>query len=224
MNPRPRFLTAVMLAGFHLIVPRPLGAQSATSDPSAKPPVPLEASVLLLSRGDYQESVSLMRRAVGYGCRRINVVVTLQCEVNEDDTLSSLGIGHVRRFGRRNYVPLTAEIIEELEGGLRACFAEAVARHVDLVILAHLDSNGRRDRWRNHFRFDPTQPIAGVSYEQAMLQMVLAALDVTRSTDTTVEFNLTGEMGSTIFGHADKYRDILQRMRAGGVTCDLDST
>ena len=170
--------------------------------------------MLLLNRAHFSTSAALMRRAIGYGCRRVNVVVTLHCEVNEDDSLESIGIGHVRSDGLSRYRPLTGKIRNELEQGLRSCFAEAVDSNVDLVILAHLDSNGRRDRWRNHFRFDPTQRLKGYSYEQAMLQVVLAALNVTAATETRVEFNLTGEMGSTIFAHADKYCDILQRMRA----------
>ena len=223
MNRLARRLTVVTLAGW-LLFPLPLGgplrAQPATPMPaslahsSATRPVPLESSVLLWSRSDYERAAATMRRVIGYGCRRVNVVVTLQCEVRDDDGLSSLGIGDVRRAGRNNYVPLTSDVLDELEQGLRAGFAEAVTHHVDLVILTHLDSNGRRDRWRNYFRFDPAEPMAEFSYEQAMLQMVISALDVTKAQGIAVECNLTGEMGTTIFGHADKYLAILHRLRA----------
>ncbi|MCA9231080.1 MAG: cellulase family glycosylhydrolase [Planctomycetales bacterium] len=169
----------------------------------------LNPSVLLFHKPHQLEGVQAVRHAARLGSQCVNVVVTLLCQLDEQRQVVGYG---VLRKGR--FIPLDERALADFQETIRRTFAEAVAHDMDIAVLAHLNSWGEVDDWRNYFQFDPLARYSGYSYEQAMIQPIKSALEAAVSAKTEVEIALAGEMGCSVFGHADSYRTLLKNFRS----------
>jgi hypothetical protein len=168
----------------------------------------LEPSILVLHKPHHDNAPQQLRRAAELGFRRVNVVVTLHCQLDESRQVVSFGT-----FEERQYRVLDPRGLEKFRAHLALTFATAKLLEIDLVITAHLNSWGPIDDWRNFFAFDPGASYAGYSYREAMIESIVAALVEARYREP-VEISLVGEMGRTIFQHPDAYRQIVTELQA----------
>ena len=177
---------------------------------AVRPPAgcPLEPSVLLLHKQGHPSGAEQVRKAADRGFRRVNVIATLQCRIDEQRRVVSLGC-----FADGGEDPLDDASLAAFRGALAATFAAARERDVDLAITCHLNAWGPIDDWRNYFRFDPLAAYQGWTYREAMIESVAEALRSTGWQDP-VDLALIGEMGQTLFEHPDAYRAIVRQLRA----------
>lgn len=167
----------------------------------------LNPSILLFHKPHHTGGVRSVRRAAALGCRRVNVVVTLFCKINKQCEVVSYG-----RLRDGRYVELDEQLRSEFQQSLREVFAEAVAHDMRLTVLAHLNSWGEIDEWRNLFQFDPLIRYGKYNYQQAMVASVLGALSEAVPPTMEVDFSLVGEMGRSVFAHAASYHKLLDEL------------
>lgn len=174
---------------------QPLGAQ-------------LNPSILLFHKPYHTEGVKYVRRAAELGCQRVNVVVTLHCEIGEENEVLSYGV-----IRKGKYRPINERILSEFRKSVQETLAEAVALDIDLSVLAHLNAGGEPYGWRNHFLFDPCAELGGYSYQNSIIAAVADGLAATARPDKVVDFSLSGEMGRSAFAYPDSYIKILKNLR-----------
>ncbi len=177
----------------------------------------LNPSVLLFHKPQYNKGVQYVRRAAELGCRHVNVVVTLFCEINAEREVISYGV-----LQGSDYVKLNDTLRSQFQISLRQVFSEAVAQGMELTVLAHLNSWGEIDDWRNLFKFDPLVRYGKYNYQEAMIDSVVDALaeaipqaaipQTTIPQTTVVDFSLVGEMGNSLFTHAASYRKLMDAL------------
>jgi hypothetical protein len=114
------------------------------------------------------------------------------------------------------FYPSDKALRDEMKAWLKTAFAKAVDHQLDLAILLHLNSHGDVQRWRNDFDFDPMNPVAGTTYEAALVQPVLEALEESVPADWPIQISLQGEMGRTVFTHPGSWLAILKRTKERG--------
>jgi len=168
---------------------------------------PLNPSILLFHPSARSDGVRLVRRAAKLGCGRVNVVVALLCEIDEDRNVASFGF-----LREEKYVALDQPWLADFRATLQKTFAEAVAHDLDLAILVHLNSWGKIDDWRNHFRLDPLVRHGRYNYQEALIAPIADALAETIKPSTQVHFSLAGEMGHSLFAHAESYTRLVDEL------------
>lgn len=159
------------------------------------------------------DPVAAVDKAARLGNSRINVVVTILVDLNEDLTLKSFG-QYKRRS--RGYAPYTEAMRQQLINQLKRVFARAEERGMDIAILPHIDAGGAVQEWRNWIDFSPTKLYGGYSYETLMIDSIAAALAETTGENTEVELALAGEMGKSVFKYPEEYLKMAERIRSRG--------
>jgi len=170
---------------------------------------PLNPSILLFHKPYHTEGVRAVRRAAELKCSCVNVVVTLHCKIDEDRQVVGYGTLQQGKF-----VPLNEQTLRMFQETIQQTFAAAVAEEMDISILAHLNSWGKVDDWRNHFQFDPLVKYGKYNYQKALLAPIANAITATAKPTTHVEFSLAGEMGRSVFAHAKSYQTIMKSLRS----------
>jgi len=168
----------------------------------------LNPSIPLFHKPHYTQGVKYVRRAAELGCRRVNVVVTLLCDINEDHEILSYGL-----INRGKYLPLNEKLLTEFRNSVQEVFAEVVAHDMELSVLAHLNAGGKIYEWRNHFQFDPLAEYAGYSYQNSVIGAISDALAATIKPDQAVDFSVAGEMGRSVFAYPQSYVKIMNDLR-----------
>ncbi len=177
---------------------------------------PLGPSILLHHKPRHTAGVKSVRRAADLDCRWINVVATMHCQLNKER--------HVLRYGvvkGRKFIPLDANLLEAFRRRLRDTFLEAMDHDMHVAVVAHLNSWGKTNDWRNFFQFDPLQKLQGYSYEQAVIEPIVSALVEAGVPLAETELSLSGEMGHSVFSHAASYRAMIENVRGRAVTKNL---
>ncbi len=181
---------------------------------------PVYPMVPMFHRWDYEKSVERIARAAESGARRVSFTVLLLCELDPGFKVRHYGAVWPRTMtdGKQEDVfqPMTAEMRREIGASLRTAFADAVKRGLEINVLPMIDATGAITEWRNFFDFDPTMKLAGFSYETAVLEMVMEALEAVVPSGHAVEMSLEGEMGRSLFTHPDAWRGIMERLRKRG--------
>ncbi len=170
---------------------------------------PLSPSILLFHKPYHTEGVRAVRRAAKLHCTRVNVVVTLLCNIDKDRQVVGYG---TLQHGK--YVPLNEKSLRAFQETIQQTFSAAVDEGMDIAILAHLNSWGEVYDWRNLFQFDPLKKYGKYNYQEALIAPIAKAIAATAKPTTHVEFSLAGEMGRSVFAHADSYNKILENLRA----------
>ena len=168
----------------------------------------LNPSILLFHKPYHTEGVKYVRRAAELGCRRVNVVVTLLCDTNENNEVLSYGVRHLGK-----YIPLNERILTEFRKAVQETFAEVVAQGMELSVLAHLNAGEKPYGWRNHFLFDPCAELRGYSYQSSIIAAIVDGLEATVPPEQSVDFSLSGEMGRSAFAFPRSYIQLMKDLR-----------
>lgn len=169
----------------------------------------LNPSILMFHKPYHTRGVESVRRATELGLKKVNVVVTLHCDINKQNEVQSFG---VRRGGK--YRPLTDRLLADFKLAVRQVFAEVAANDMQLSVLAHLNAGGRHYEWRNYFLFDPLAYYQGFCYQDSLVAAIKEALIATPEIKTPVDIALAGEMGTSVFAYPASYAKIVDDLRA----------
>lgn len=184
--------------------------------------VPLNSSVLLLDRRLLESGPAIVRRIAKLGDRRLMIVVSMHCRLNESLKPIEFGLMTDRTKSwtdLRNFEPLNEKLIEEYRQLLAATFAEAAKNEMAISIMLHLDSLSEVNEWRNFYDFDPcelivTKKAQSYSYETAVVDSVVWAIEESVPEEMPIQFSLAGEMGRSVFGYPASYKQVVNRVRA----------
>ncbi len=187
----------------------------------------LNSSVFVYTGLPIEPVLAAIDEAAQHGERQLNVVVTVLADFTEDLQLKSFG----SITGEDNeYMPYDDAMRDTLKEKLHAVFARMVEHHMAIYVLPHIDAGGKVKQWRNWVDFDPLESYAGYSYGDLVLGTIADELAETATPTTHIELSLSGEMGTSLFQHADSYRKIVERLRKRpdlkemkiGISCNHD--
>ncbi len=174
--------------------------------------------VPMFHRWDFEKSHERIARAAETGARRISFTVLLLSELEPGFKVRSYGavvpVPKNEAGQDTAYRAMTSESREALREALRSAFAEATRRGLEINVLPQIDAHGAITEWRNFFDFDPTVKLSGYSYETALLEPVIEALEATVPPDRHVEMTLEGEMGCSLFTYPEAWSSVMERLRA----------
>jgi hypothetical protein len=169
---------------------------------------PLAPSILVLHKRQHTNGVAQIERAAELGFRRVNIVATLRCRIDRDGRVESFGIHE-----RSRYAPLDDARLAWFRQHLAEVVVAAASRKMSISVVAHLNSGGPIHDWRNYFAFDPLVKYQGYSYQEAMIESLVAALAAARPTGR-VELALAGEMGRSVSEHPESYVEMIERLKS----------
>ena len=179
--------------------------------------VPVNAAVIINSRESLLGAPEVVRRIAAIGDKRVMFVVTVHCRLTPEWKPIEYGLfGGSGKPSQASdeFVVMDEESLAFLQEHLIAAFAAATNLGMDIAVLPHLDAAEEPWEWRNHFDFDPQQEVAGYSYETALIDPCLAAIQATARKQTRIDFSLSGEMGRSLFAHPRSYRTLRERVQA----------
>lgn len=192
-----------------LIVALPIAA---CADEAKTPsPTPLDMSVMIFHEWGLQDASTMVELAAKHGHRRVNFVITIHCQLDED--LNVLNYGLIRARKGWQYEKFDDKLLALFQQHLKTAFTRAVELELDIAILPHVDAAGPKFGWHNEFDLDPLKSCGGISYQQVMIDSIANALEESVNDTTQVEFALTGEMGRTVFAYPDAYRKLMADLR-----------
>ena len=182
------------------------------------PPAPVYPMVPMFHRWDYEKSVERIARAAASGARRVSFTVLLLSELEPGFKVRNFGaaVEVAKPDGTKAVVfrAMTEESRQEMGVALRRAFAEAARRGLEINVLPQIDASGDITEWRNFFDLDPAANLGGFSYETAMLETVVEAMEAAVPAERAVEMTLEGEMGRSLFTYPDAWRAILNRLKS----------
>jgi len=199
--------TAVELSAVEIEYDRVEGAEG---PPPGKEAAQLNSSVFVTSSSLHEEMLKSIDEAADRGERRLNVVVTVLVDL--DDDLQIKSFGDASDIGGE-YQRCDETMRSTLKSNLRRVFARIVERKMDVAVLPHIDAGGKVRQWRNWVAFDPRVEYSGYSYDSLVLDSIADALAETISPMTRVELALSGEMGTSLFLYPESYRAIVRELR-----------
>jgi hypothetical protein len=167
---------------------------------------------------DYEQSFSRIAKVAASGARRVSFTVLMLAELEPGLKVKRYGAlwpgtkpdGTTSHF----FQPMTSAMRSSIRDELTMAFKEAVRLHLEINVLPQIDATGAITEWRNFFDFDPTEPLENFSYETAILETVLEALEAALPANHPVEMTLEGEMGCSLFAHPSSWHQILERLRS----------
>lgn len=169
----------------------------------------LNPSILLFHKPYHTEGVKYVRRAAALGFKKVNLVITLLCDID--------GKSKVRRFGVRSgrkFRPLNDKLLAKFKQDVKNVVAEIAANDMELAILAHLNAGGRNYDWRNNFLFDPLSYYDGFSYNETLISAIQDAIVATENLRAPIDIALAGEMGRSVFAYPDSYAAIAKSLQS----------
>jgi hypothetical protein len=182
-------------------------------------PAPVHPMVPLFHRWHCEKAVELVRLAAKTGAKRVSFTVLLLAELGPGFKIKHFGAVWPKAPPKADgsvetiFQPMTPDMRQEIRSSLETAFREAVRCGLEINVLPQIDASGAIQEWRNFFDFDPTAKLGGFSYESAMLETVLEALEAAVPAGHRVEMTLEGEMGCTLFTHPDAWLAIMERLR-----------
>lgn len=187
----------------------------------------LNSSVFVYTGLPIESTLAAVDDAAKHGERQLNVVVTVLADFTDDLRLKSFGSFKGDDY---EYEPYDDAMRETLKEKLRAVFARMVEHHMAIYVLPHIDAGGKVKQWRNWVDFDPLESYEGYSYGDLVLGTIADALEEAATPTTHIEMALSGEMGTSLFQHADSYRKIVAQLRKRsklkqmkiGISCNHD--
>lgn len=183
-------------------------------------PAPVHPMVPMFHLWDYEKAPERIARAAAAGTGRVSFTILELVELNADLSVRNFGAtwpaknpeGKVEHL----FQPMTEEIRQGIGTALRSAFREAVKHQLAITVLPMVDATGKVTEWRNFFDLDPVRKIGGFSYETALLNTVLEALEDSVPAGHRVEMALEGEMGRSLFSFPESWLAILNRIRERG--------
>ena len=182
---------------------------------------PVHPMVPMFHRWDYEKANELIDKVAATGAKRVQFTILLLCELDAKFKVKNYGAVWPRDEGDPKFQPMTAAMLAEIKTEFTSAFRHAVEKKLEIAILPQLDAGGTIQEWRNFFDFDPTEQLAGFSYETVMLQTIMEALEAAVPPGHPVEMTLEGEMGCTLFAHPSAWHQMLKRLRNRGKLSQL---
>jgi mannan endo-1,4-beta-mannosidase len=187
----------------------------------------LNSSVFVYTGLPIEPTLAAIDEAAKHGERQLNVVVTVLADFTENLHLNSYGSYSGENY---EYEPYDEAMHQVLREKLHAVFERMVEHHMAIYVLPHIDAGGKVKQWRNWVDFDPLESYEGYSYGDLVLGTIADELAETVTPTTRVELALSGEMGTSMFQHADSYLQIVAKLRARpklkhmkiGISCNHD--
>lgn len=179
----------------------------------------LDPMVALFHKWQMKDAPAVVEKAAKQGHRHVQFCIALQARLDPDHRVQAIGLYRENRepaAGGNAFYPSGPAITRELKSYYAACFAKAVEKKLAVSILLHLNAHGEIQEWRNHFDFDPLQPLSGTTYEESVLLPVIEALESNVPADWPVEISLQGEMGTTVFKYPNSWHALIERLRSRG--------
>ncbi len=176
---------------------------------------PLETTIVMRNERDYQIAVDRVERAAKIGCRHLNFVVTVNCDVRDDDEAAEVlryGLATGKRRQRR-LEPMTDAVRDRIVAYYRPAMQAAINQGMAISVLCHLDVARGRYVWRNYFRFDPMVEVEGFSYRSSLVQPLVETLAEILPDDRLLTISVAGEMGTSVFDHPESYRQLVAEVR-----------
>ncbi|TWU00254.1 hypothetical protein Pla108_12010 [Botrimarina colliarenosi] len=205
--------------GARLTRPGPFRLVSA--GPAAR--APLCPTVMLFDAESLDSAAERVNRAAEIvavappGDRWVQFVPTLHTRLNEDLTIDAYGLQGSRRGpweSASNFTVATDDLADRFRDAFAAAIGQAVRRGLNVSLLPHLDpAGGPVNEWRNLYRFAPGDVIGPGSYESLLIDPLADAVEAGATSDTRVDFALSGEMGRSLFEHPADYLQLVRRLR-----------
>ena len=183
--------------------------------PAAAQSTSLNSAVLIYDHKTLIAAPEVVERIAAMGDQRLAFVVTIHCRLSpkyEPIEFGLMGDRYKSWSASSNFSKLDDELLGFYRQQLTSAFRKAVELGMDIAVLPHLDPAGDVLAWRNHFEFNPSKLVKGYSYETAVIDSCLVALNASSTKQTRIEFSLSGEMGRSLFAHPDEYRRLLQKI------------
>ncbi|MCC7475001.1 MAG: cellulase family glycosylhydrolase [Pirellulales bacterium] len=179
---------------------------------TSPPAVQLNTTVFVGDNAPSIEStLAAIDKAAKRGEKQLNVVVTVLVDLTDDFKINSFGT----RWGQyAKYRPYSATQRITLRNDLRRVFKLMIDHDLAIHILPHVDSGGRVNVWRNLISFDPLERRGEWSYDDLVLRSIADELGAVLKPHSRADIALSGEMGTSLFLHPEKYLQILRKLRA----------
>lgn len=185
-------------------------AQSSRKDePKGQQGAQLNPSILMFHKPWHVHGVKYVQRAASLGCKKVNVVLSLSCQINRQNEVINYGIR-----SRRGYMPLTKQRLAQFKAEVKKVLAAVAAKDMQLSVLLHLNAAGPRYEWRNLFFFDPLTNYRGFNYQDTLVSAVTEALAATPQLKQPVDIALAGEMGRSVFSFPGSYLRIVEQLKS----------
>ncbi len=191
----------------------------ATGIPLLAAATTLDPMVPLFHKWQMKDAALVVDRAAAQGHQHVQFCIALQARLDPEHRVKAIGLYRENREpgnAGNAFYPSDPAVTRELKSYYAACFARAVEKKLAICILLHLNAHGEIQEWRNHFDFDPLQPLSGASYEESVLLPIVESLESTVPADWPVELSLQGEMGTTVFKYPESWRTMIERLRSRG--------
>jgi hypothetical protein len=171
-------------------------------------------------------ATELVKPGIAPADRWVQLVPTVHGRLNGDLTIAAYGMQGDRGVSwssSENFT--TAEQVTDETGSptgladryrdaFAAAIGQAVRRGLHVAILPHVDpAGGPVEEWRNLWDFAPERVIGLGSYRTLLLDPLADAIEAECTSDTRIDFALSGEMGRSLFTHPSEYMAILRGYR-----------
>lgn len=164
---------------------------------------PIYPSVSMFHQEDFEQCSKQLDVISSKNIKGVNFVINKYVNLN-GKALES----YCYRDSQKNCKRLNSKIIYKFTKDLKKCFDIAKSKNMEITILPHIDDHNDK-LWRNIIRFHPLKSYANYNYLSAFITPIINALGNYKKT----YFNLTGEMGNSIFNHAYEYIKIVKLLR-----------
>ncbi|MGL4513258.1 MAG: hypothetical protein ACRCT8_09230 [Lacipirellulaceae bacterium] len=156
----------------------------------------------------------------------VQLVPTLHGRLNADLTVAAYGVQGSRAqdwTSPDNFAEAASYIDQNGAGDgladryrewVAAAIGQAVRRGLHVALLPHVDpAGGPVNEWRNLWDFAPERVVGAGSYRTLLLDPIADAIERECTTDTRIDFALSGEMGRSLFTHPAEYTRIVRDYR-----------
>lgn len=174
---------------------------------------PLNSSVLVFDQVMLRTADNRVRWAALLPNRRLQLVLTVHCRLDDQGQVLEFGMLQDRRRGEDtpdNFTSADEQLCELIQTEVREAFAAANQHRAKLSILLHLDAVGPHSVWRNEISLDPISDVHGISFQKLAITPLVQAAGTEKM---PLEISLAGEMGRSVFLYADQYREIISQLK-----------
>jgi hypothetical protein len=169
----------------------------------------LNTSVLMFRMPEFPECAGRVEKAHALGNSRVSVLPTMQYYRQTD---AELPARYCFQDAGAGCDEVTPESIARFQSLMTDCFKRATELGMEVTVLPHLDSHDH-PIWRNYVTFDPMARYGTHSYYEAFIRPLAQALLDATPPGAISHLNVEGEMGASVFTHADAYRRLIGDLR-----------
>jgi hypothetical protein len=221
----PNFATiGFLLNGMAIATPTPaitpnaaLAASVAVQNPTqapiaqASPHPSIDPSIMIFNQNDWHLCKGRIEKAAADGAKRVNIGLTIY-EYPKTPEAPNEHYCYRENSGSCTDTDIASSLA--YASTLEVCFKAAVNAGLSIAIVPHLDNVYDNTIWRNEFPFDPLKtPKQSLNYYDSLLEPIVNAIDEVVPKETTVDFALEGEMGTTLSTYPTQYLEIMKHIR-----------